>query len=325
VRLYRQGDDGEAVRDIQDRLAALGFDSSDDPTGSFGTGTSAAVSAFQARRGLWIDGIVGPDTWRALVSAGYKLGSRILYHRVPMMAGDDVAELQRRLNSLGFDCGLVDGIFGPDTLHGLLEFQSNRGLAEDGLTGAEVIDELMLMSRATEKHGREIVRGHQWLDNLPRSIAGQRIYVDAFCRDDVEAESTWGPGVLLASILQSHGAVVIRSRSVDTAPAERVRALRANRLGVDLIVSICTVPEGEGAVHYFASEMSKSSAGEALASSIGDRLGLPTSGRAIPILKNTRSPAAVVALPRFDAATTTLIAQGLLDLYSEDRSDRHST
>ncbi len=325
MRLYRQGDDGEAVRDIQDRLVALGFDSSDDPTGSFGTATSAAVSAFQARRGLWIDGIVGPDTWRALVSAGYKLGSRILYHRVPMMAGDDVAELQRRLNSLGFDCGLVDGIFGPDTLHGLLEFQSNRGLAEDGLTGTEVIDELTLMSRATEKHGREIVRGHQWLDNLPRSIAGQRVYVDAFCRDDVEAQSTWGPGVLLASIIQSHGAVVIRSRSVDTAPAERVRALRANRLGVDLIVSICTVPEGEGAVHYFASEMSKSSAGEALASSIGHRLGLQTSGRAIPILKNTRSPAAVVALPRFDAAATTLIAQGLLDLYSEDRSEHNPT
>lgn len=318
MRLYRQGDDGEAVRDIQDRLGALGFEIGKDTTGSFGEGTRDAVSAFQAKRGLWVDGIVGPDTWRALVSAGYVLGSRILYHRVPMMAGDDVAELQRRLNSLGFECGIVDGIFGPDTLRGLLEFQSNRGLAEDGLTGTEVIEELTLMSRATEKHGREIVRGHQWLENLPRSIAGQRIYVDPFCRDEAEAEATWGPGVLLASIIQSHGATAILSRSIDTTPAERVRALRANRLGVDLVISMCTVPAGEESVHFFASSMSKSSAGEELARSIAQRLDSPISGRAIPILKNTRAPAVVVALPHADSTTTTGIAQGILDLYAKD-------
>ena len=190
MRLYRQGDDGEAVRDIQDRLTALGFDSGADFAGAFGDGTRQAVSAFQAKRGLWVDGIVGPDTWRALVSAGYKLGSRILYHRIPMMSGDDVADLQRRLNSLGFDCGNVDSVFGPDTLRGLLAFQSNRGLAEDGLAGADVVAELTLMARATAKHGREAVRDHQWLENLPRSIVGQRIYVDAFCRDEAEARAT---------------------------------------------------------------------------------------------------------------------------------------
>ena len=322
MRLYRQGDDGEAVRDIQDRLAALGFGSGDDPVGGFGGGTYAAVAAFQSKRGLWVDGIVGPDTWRALVSAGYSLGSRILYHRIPMMVGDDVAELQRSLNSLGFDCGLVDGIFGPDTLRGLLEFQANRGLAEDGLTGTEVIDELRLMSRATEKHGREVVRGHQWLENLPISIAGQRVYIDPFCRDEAEAEATWGPGVLLSSIIQSHGATVFLSRSVDTTPAERVRALRANRLSADVVLSICTVADGPGVVHFFASEKSKSSSGEALAERIAGRLGLTTSGRAIPILKNTRSPAIVAALADFTTQTTTAIAQGLLDLYSEDRSQR---
>jgi peptidoglycan hydrolase-like protein with peptidoglycan-binding domain len=321
VRLYRQGDEGEAVRDIQDRLGALGFDTEDDPTGSFGESTYRAVSAFQAKRGLWADGIVGPDTWRALVSAGYTLGSRILYHRVPMMAGDDVADLQRQLNSLGFDSGNVDGIFGPDTLRGLLAFQSNRGLAEDGLAGTEVIAELALMSRATAKHGREAVRGRQWLENLPRSVAGQRIYIDAFCRDDQEAAMTWGPSVLLSSIIQSHGATVFLSRSIDTSPGERVRALRANRLGVDLIVSICAARE-IAAVHFFASEMSRSTAGEAVAGSIAGRLGLPTSGLAIPILKNTRAACVVVALVAFSVADTTAIAQGVLDVYATDWSTR---
>lgn len=322
MRLYRQGDDGEAVRDIQDRLAALGFSCDPDPIGSFGDGTFAAVSAFQTKRRLWTDGIVGPDTWRALVSAGYKLGSRILYHRVPMMRGDDVAELQRQLNSLGFDAGNVDGIFGPDTLRGLLEFQSNRGIAEDGLTGTEVTQELTLMSRATSKHGREVVRDHQWLDNLPSSIAGQRIYVDSFCRDDDEASATWAPGVFLSTIIQAHGAGVFLSRAVDTAPSERVRALRANRLGVDIVLSICVARKDDVGVFYFASDLSSSSAGEALASVVGGRLDLPHSGRAIPILKNTRSPAIVVAVPEYTEKTTSSIVQGLLDLYTTDWTAR---
>jgi N-acetylmuramoyl-L-alanine amidase len=326
VRLYRRGDDGEAVRDIQDRLTALGYEIHPDSQGSFGEGTATAIAAFQTKRGLWTDGIVGPDTWRALVSAGYTLGSRILYHRVPMMRGDDVAELQRQLNSLGFDSGHVDGIFGPDTLRGLLEFQSNRGLAEDGLTGAEVVQELALMARATAKHGREVVRDHQWLDNLPSSVAGQRIYIDTFCRDEDEAEATWAPGVLLSTIIQAHGAVVFMSRSADTTPTERVRALRANRLGTDIVVSICVArDEDEEGVYYFASELSMSRAGEALAGGIAKRLQLSPRGRAIPMLKNTRSPAVVIALPDFAESRMTAIAQGLLDLYTTEWSKTNGT
>ncbi len=317
MRLYRSGDDGEAVRDIQDRLGALGFAAEGDPQGSFGQGTYLAVSEFQAKRGLWVDGIVGPDTWRALVSAGYELGSRILYHRVPMMRGDDVAELQRNLNSLGFDAGNVDGIFGPDTLAGVLDFQSNRGIAEDGLAGAEVVDELALMSRATSKQGREVVRDHQWLQNLPPTVAGQRIYIDPFCRDDEESRETWGPAVLLSTIIQANGAVVSLSRSVDAAPPERVRALRANRLGVDIVVSLCLPRDQDSGVFYFASNLSLSTAGKALAERIGAVTGIPSSGRAIPILKNTRSTAVVVALPRFDESGTAAIAQGIMNLFVE--------
>lgn len=316
MRLYRIGDDGEAVRDIQDRLAALGFATAGDPTGSFGEGTVAAVSAFQSKRGLWADGIVGPDTWRAIVSAGYTLGSRMLYHRVPMMRGDDVADLQRRLNALGFDSGNVDGIFGPDTLQGLLDFQGNRGLAEDGLAGTEVVNELNLMARATKKPGREAVRDHQWLENLPPTVAGQRIYVDPFCRDDAEATATWQPSVLFTTILQDLGATVFLSRSVDTLPTERVRALRANRLGVDLVVSICVVRNEPSGVHYFASSLSSSSAGEALARSIGKALEVEPTGRTLSILKNTRSPAVVVAVDTVDEAVIAAIAQGIIDLYA---------
>ena len=54
------GAHGEAVRDVQRRLAALGHDLGDDPGGEFGPATAAATRAFQRQRGLPADGICGP-------------------------------------------------------------------------------------------------------------------------------------------------------------------------------------------------------------------------------------------------------------------------
>lgn len=316
MRLYRIGDEGEPVRDIQGRLNALGHPTDPDRIGSFGGATAAAVQGFQAARGLPADGIVGPDTWRALVRAGYTLGDRMLYHRVPMMRGDDVAELQRQLNALGFDAGKVDGVFGPDTLSGLLDFQSNRRMAEDGIAGRAVADELTLMARATAKTGREIVREREWLARLPATLVGQRIYVDAFCRTDEERDTAWRAAVTFSRIIQDLGATPLLSRSADTAPTERVRALRANRLGVDLIVAFAG-PGSDGAcVSYFASAHSTSSAGEHLARAIADRLGIPIHGRAVPMLRNTRSPAVVVATTPLDETTGGRVAQGVIDLFA---------
>ena len=106
------------------------------------------------------------------------------------------------------------------------------------------------------------------------------------------------------------------SRSIDTTPPERVRALRANRLGVDVVVSMCIAPEADAGIYYFASALSSSSAGKALAHKIGAVMGAVPTGRAIPILKNTRSPAVVVAAGAIDEAVVAGIAQGLIDLYA---------
>jgi peptidoglycan hydrolase-like protein with peptidoglycan-binding domain len=61
----QRGSTGEAVRELQMALQETG----NDPgpiDGVFGSQTEAAVKAFQVERGITVDGIVGPITWRNL-------------------------------------------------------------------------------------------------------------------------------------------------------------------------------------------------------------------------------------------------------------------
>jgi peptidoglycan hydrolase-like protein with peptidoglycan-binding domain len=60
----RFGDRGNSVRILQRLLVAKGYPISID--GDFGVLTETTVKAFQSRRGLIADGIVGSRTWRAL-------------------------------------------------------------------------------------------------------------------------------------------------------------------------------------------------------------------------------------------------------------------
>jgi N-acetylmuramoyl-L-alanine amidase len=297
VALYRQGDAGEAVRDIQERLAALGFPCQPDPTGSFGPGTTAAVEQFQASRRLAADGVITPATWKSVVDAGFRPGDRLLYYRLPMLHGEDVAALQHDLNALGFDPGHVDGIFGAAALRAVLDFQQNRHLPEDGIVGPRFLDELALMVRATKKAGRDALRERAWLRSLPPTLAGQRVFVDAFCRDDHEAAQAWEAGVAAAGLLGELGARAFLSRSADTRPPESLRAHQANELAADIVLGFSLPGNDVPGVYYFASALSHSEAGEALAGAVAPPLGLSPVGRVLPVLQETRAPAIVVAVP----------------------------
>ena len=324
MRLFRVGDEGAPVRDIQQRLRGLGFATEPDTAGVYGPGTRGAVIAFQHSTGLPADGIVGSETWRALVGAGYRLGDRLLYHRIPMMRGDDVADLQRKLDAIGFETGKADGIFGPDTLGGLLDFQSNRRLPEDGIAGSGVAAELELMARATEKPGRDRIREQQWLDELPTTLIGQRVFVDPFSRSDAETRASWAAARTFSNIIQDLGAHPIMSRSVDTSPAPRVRAVRANRLGVDFIVAFALPDPAPAGIFHFGSMHSESSAGRRMATAIGSHLEVSIASRTIPILKDTRSPAVVIAVEPLGDLTGGAAAQGVLDLLAAANRDERS-
>jgi len=320
VRLYHAGDRGEPVRDIQRRLEGLTF--SVTPDGVFGPETEGAVRAFQESRGLSADGIIGPETWKTLVDAGFRLGDRLLYRRSPMMRGDDVSRLQQSLGALGFDAGKVDGLFGPDTLRAVLDFQHNRGMLEDGIAGREVVHELSLMARATDKPARTVVRDHEWIDSLPLPITGARIYVDPDGRNTETSGVTWSVATATTTKLQQAGARPLLSRSIDTAPTERQRAVRANRLDVQIVISITVPSDGHEGVFYFGTSLSTSDAGRAIASHLAPRLSLEALPRAVPILKETRSPAVVVAADPFTADAGSLIAGALIDLYASGPETR---
>jgi peptidoglycan hydrolase-like protein with peptidoglycan-binding domain len=60
----RFGSSGNAVRVLQQLLISNGYSVRID--GYFGALTETAVKAFQSRRNLVVDGIVGPKTWREL-------------------------------------------------------------------------------------------------------------------------------------------------------------------------------------------------------------------------------------------------------------------
>lgn len=135
-----QGERGPAVEDIQKRLLMLGFDLG--PTGVDGVfwgATLAAVRRFQQDRGLAEDGVVGDETWSALVDATFRLGDRLLYLKWPYLHGADVQVLQSALNVLGFACGEPDGIFGAFTERAVGEFQANVGLRADGIAGPDTV------------------------------------------------------------------------------------------------------------------------------------------------------------------------------------------
>lgn len=317
TEIIRRGDEGAAVRDVQERLARLvapelGVDA------RFGEHTHAAVRRFQQERGLEADGIVGPETWRSLVEAGYRPGDRLLWHGRPMMRGDDVLELQHRLNRLGFDAGSEDGIFGPDTRLAVEEFQRNVGLDVDGVAGPATVEALRRLRRDHQSGGVAVrLREREWMRRLStRGIVGARVLVDpAHGPGDpghagpsglVEAHIAWATAHRLAARLSARGAQALLSRGPSTTPSASERARFANESGVDIVVSIAVnahhTPVARGSsAYYFGTTRVISEGGRRLADLLQSALvadGWVPDGRTHPmtwaILRETRMPAVVV-------------------------------
>jgi N-acetylmuramoyl-L-alanine amidase len=72
--------------------------------------------------------------------------------------GDDVIELQARLQYIGFYRGKIDGVFGWSTYWALRNFQYEFGLPVDGLAGASTKAKLVRVSKYNEWYVKEQIR-----------------------------------------------------------------------------------------------------------------------------------------------------------------------
>lgn len=288
-----EGDTGEAVADVQDRLVALGFGPMTDALGVFGIATRAAVEAFQRHRGLRVDGVCGAQTWQTLVEAGCRLGDRFLYRRTPMLRGDDVAELQQRLCALGFDTGRVDGIFGDATAKALREFQENSALLVDGILGTETLRELRRVAArgAAPLHLVSTVRARELLRQSPPTLSGRHVAIG-------EPGGLAAPVAALRRRLVSHGASVTTLHH----PDDSAQARQANGVGADAYIALRLEPERRGALAAFYSGYRDESVGgrllaEAIRRAVPAALGVPdlgVLGMSLAVLRETRMPAVMV-------------------------------
>jgi murein L,D-transpeptidase YcbB/YkuD len=125
--IVRRGARAHPVRTLQHLLRARGQNVAVD--GIFGPATEATVRAVQSGRGLAVDGVVGHQTWQALI-VQVKRGS----------TGEAVRGVQEefQFRNLSGDPsrGLrIDGIFGPQTEAAVRGFQQALGIGVDGIVG----------------------------------------------------------------------------------------------------------------------------------------------------------------------------------------------
>ena len=288
-----EGDTGTHVTDLQQRLGNLNLGPLMDAPGNFGPSTRGLVEQFQRLRGLRIDGVVGPNTWSTLVEAGLRLGSRVLARRHPMLRGDDVAELQSRLCSLGFDTGRVDGIFGDQTAKALAEFQENLGLLSDATAGSATVDELLRVSaRHTDTQLVNSVREREERRSSPATLENRHLGIGEI----------GGLGTLAANLARLLGQAGARV-SVLHHPEDSGQAAEANIAGVDTYVGLRLHPSTKLASCAFYSGYSyESGPGRELAEAVALRLRplvggkVETVGMSVAVLRETQMPAVLLEL-----------------------------
>lgn len=317
MQIIRRGDSGPAVAEVRSKLARLGLLGEDGSTGSFDAACDHAVRHFQQGRGLHVDGLVGPETYRALDEAHWRLGDRLIYHDISRpFVGDDVAALQQRLLEMGFDPGRCDGVFGAATASALREFQRNVGLGADGTLGPQTLRALQQLRRTVTGGSPSERREEERMLGGELALAGRVVVLDpghggpdpgAVRGGLTEAAVVLDLATRIEGRLGALGVTTYLTRSAETAPDDATRASFANDVGADLLLSLhlheFPAAEATGSACYFygtgrTGHQVKSWLGERLATLIQHEIVTRTDlvdGRCHPkswgLLRLTRMPA----------------------------------
>jgi N-acetylmuramoyl-L-alanine amidase len=316
----RRGVVGSAVAEVRSMLATLGLldNTNAETLDRFDEETELAVRHFQQRRGISVDGMVGPETYSALTGAHWRLGDRVLSHTPgQLLVGDDVSELQTQLLELGYDLARADGIFGAWTAEATRSFQRDYGLVADGICGPATL-------RALRQLGRRVVGGRPQLLREMSAVAlsgpsllGKRVVLDpghggsdsgAVYGDVSEAELVWDLATRLEGRLTALGVTTVLTRGPGNGATDAQRATFANDVGADVVLSLhvdgVSSPRPHGlASYYYGAGESSSTIGERLADLVQRELVARTGlldarihGKTWAILRLTRMPTVRVEL-----------------------------
>ena len=204
-------------RSIQQNLVDRGYDIAVD--GIIGTQTKKAIKDFQRKSGLKDDGIVGPNTARALGfdSSASEVTTETLSPadipeqiglmerlststKTPFMAAmaaealpiritkDDmntkegVKKIQEALNILGYNVGTADGISGNKTKAAIIQFQKDNQLSPDAVIGnstAAALNEANKSLISSEAETASIIDSMPLSENVKGSLKTIDMYVKA--------------------------------------------------------------------------------------------------------------------------------------------------
>ena len=269
--------------------------------------TPAQIRSFQQARGLSVTGLIDDVTARALEEARWILGDRSLNLQTPpLMRGDDVAALQSRLTEMGFDCGRVDGIYGPRSESAVKEFQQSVGIHVDGKCGPATIIALLRLTRIVSGGAPSAMRESATQRNRGPALANKVIVLNPDGVDPL----IYDVAVRTEGRLLALGASVFLTRGVSNNPTEVERIAFTNQSGADLMISFHVdtyVNEiAHGAATYFYGSDAHgvhSIVGERFASLVQrelcartDLTNCRTHAKAWDLLRLTRAPAVQIDL-----------------------------
>jgi len=170
--IMRVGDSNSDVKKLQQALEILGYYNGK-IDGKYGSGTTAAVKAYQKAKGLTADGSAGERTIKSIFgsvnpkslttqkapgssSSSVSSASAAAKSKYPTVnsiaeigstpatskkgdSGTKVVKLQQALECLGYYDGAIDGDYGNATYNAVKAFQRKRGMNADGIAGSSTI------------------------------------------------------------------------------------------------------------------------------------------------------------------------------------------
>lgn len=135
--VMQNGDEGDSVEAVQQRLYELGYLGKSSVTGTFGDKTTEAVKDFQSSNGLKADGKAGEKTLEKLydtdvVGNFFRKGD----------TNEDIKQYQQKLMKLGYLSSDYNakGKMDNDTVSALKTFQEVNGIIADGCLGVVTME-----------------------------------------------------------------------------------------------------------------------------------------------------------------------------------------